>query len=88
MGYKLADEHIYYFSVTTLRKMLEECGFEILDVRHIGKHVTLRLFVERLAMYSPILAKLTGLAERLFKLSRLSFYVNPLDIVAITARRK
>jgi 2-polyprenyl-3-methyl-5-hydroxy-6-metoxy-1,4-benzoquinol methylase len=88
MGYKLSEEHVYYFSVKTLRRLLEEAGFEVVDTRHVGKYVTMRLFIDRLEMYLPPLAKLGGLIERVFKLSQRSFYVNPFDIVAITARKK
>jgi 2-polyprenyl-3-methyl-5-hydroxy-6-metoxy-1,4-benzoquinol methylase len=88
MGYKLSEEHIYYFSVRTLTHMLETAGFEVLDTRHVGKYVTLHLFIKRLRMYMPRVAHLLSIGERLFKLSRWSLYVNPFDIVAITARKQ
>jgi 2-polyprenyl-3-methyl-5-hydroxy-6-metoxy-1,4-benzoquinol methylase len=88
VGYKLSEEHIYYFSIKTLSHMLEEAGFEVLDVRHVGKFVTLRLFVDRLGMYFPWLAKMLAWGERTFKLSEWALYINPFDIVAITARKK
>ncbi|MBZ0291342.1 MAG: class I SAM-dependent methyltransferase [Anaerolineae bacterium] len=88
VGYKLSEEHIYYFSIKTLSQMLEAAGFEVVDVRHVGKYVTLRLFLDRLGMYAPWLAKLLELGERAFKLSEWALYINPFDIVAITARKK
>ncbi len=88
VGYKLSEEHIYYFSIKTLSQMLEEAGFEVLDVRHVGKFVTLRLFIDRLGMYFPWLAKTLELGERALKLSERALYINPYDIVAITARKK
>jgi len=88
IGYKLADEHVYYFSVATLTRMLNDAGFDVVHVRHVGKHVTLRLFLDRLGFYVPLLARPLQWLERTFKLSQRSFYVNPLDIVAITARRR
>lgn len=88
VGYKLSEEHVYYFSIRTLSQMLEAAGFEVLDARHVGKYVTMRLFLNRLSMYSPLIAGLLSLAERVFKLSERSLYVNPFDIVAITARKK
>ncbi len=88
VGYKLSEEHVYYFSVHTLKQLLNEAGFEVVDVRHVGKFVTMRLFLNRLGMYSPLIAGVLSLAERAFKLSERSLYVNPFDIVAITARKK
>jgi 2-polyprenyl-3-methyl-5-hydroxy-6-metoxy-1,4-benzoquinol methylase len=88
IGYKLSDEHVYYFSVKTLSAMLEKAGFEVLHVRHVGKFVTLRLFLDRLGFYVPLLAKPLQWLEKTFKLSSRSFYVNPFDIVAITAKKR
>jgi SAM-dependent methyltransferase len=88
VGYKLSEEHVYYFSATTLSRLLDEAGFDVLNVRHVGKYVTLRLFLDRLGMYSPLLSKLLSLAERAFHLSERSLYVNPYDIVAVTARKR
>ncbi len=88
VGYKLSEEHIYYFSIKTLRQMLEDAGLEVVDVRHVGKYVTLRLFLDRLSMYFPWLAKALEVGERTFRLSGWALYINPFDIVAITARKK
>lgn len=88
IGYKLSDEHVYYFSVKTLTRMLDEAGFDVEHVRHIGKHVTMSLFLDRLGFYAPWLSRPLQWLERTFKLSKRSFYVNPFDIVAITARKR
>jgi 2-polyprenyl-3-methyl-5-hydroxy-6-metoxy-1,4-benzoquinol methylase len=88
VGFKLSEEHVYYFSARTLSKMLQDAGCEVINVRHVGKYVTLRLFLNRLDMYSPIIASILGLFEGTFKLSEKSLYINPYDIVAVTARKK
>lgn len=88
IGYKLSDEHVYYFSVKTLTRMLDEAGFDVVHVRHVGKYVTLSLFLDRLGFYLPFIARPLQWLERRFKLSERSFYVNPFDIVAITARKR
>ncbi len=88
VGYKLSEEHLYYFSPKTLGRMLTEAGFEVVDVYHVGKYVTLRLFLDRLGMYLPPLAKVLQSLERTFRLSEWSLYINPLDIIAITARKR
>lgn len=88
VGYKLSEEHVYYFSVKTLVKMFNDAGLDVVDTRHVGKYVTLRLFFDRLSMYSPILGKLGQIVEQAFKLSEKSLYVNPYDIVAVTGRKR
>lgn len=88
IGYKLSEEHVYYFSVKTLTRLLDEAGFDVVNVRHVGKFVTLNLFLDRLGFYVPVLAKPLQALEKAFGLSKRSFYVNPRDIVAITARKR
>ncbi len=88
VGYKLSDEHIFYFSRTTLTRMLNEAGFDVIEARHVGKFVTLRLFIDRLGMYAPALAGVLAALERAFSLSERSLYVNPYDIISITARKR
>ena len=88
IGYKLSEEHVYYFSEATLRRLLTEADFEVIHTRHIGKHVTLSLFFDRLGFYVPPLAKLLERVVDLLGLSKRSLYVNPFDIIAVTARKK
>jgi 2-polyprenyl-3-methyl-5-hydroxy-6-metoxy-1,4-benzoquinol methylase len=88
VGYKLSEEHVYYFSARTLSKLLDKAGFEVVNVRHVGKYVTLRLFLDRLSLYSPTLAKILTVIENRFQLSERSLYMNPFDIVAITAKKR
>ncbi len=88
IGYKLSEEHVYYFSVQTLTRMLNECGFDVQDVRHEGKYVTLRLFLDRLGFYAPWLSKPLQVMERLFNISDISTYVNPFDMMWIVARKR
>ena len=88
VGFKLSEEHVYYFSARTLGKMLNDAGFEVIDTRHVGKYVTIRLFLDRLGMYLPWLSGILQFFERAFKLSERAAYVNPFDIMAITARKR
>jgi 2-polyprenyl-3-methyl-5-hydroxy-6-metoxy-1,4-benzoquinol methylase len=88
VGYKLSEEHVYYFSRQTLTAMLDSAGFDVIDFRHIGKYVTTSLFLNRLGMYAAPIAQALALAERAFQLSERSLYVNPLDIMGIVARKR
>ncbi len=88
IGYKLSEEHVYYFSVATLKRLLNETGFDVLDVRHEGKYVTARLFLDRLGFYAPWLSKPLQALGRAFGLSKVSTYVNPFDMVWMVARKR
>ncbi len=88
IGYKLSEEHVYYFSVRTLSRMLNEAGFDVVDVRHEGKFVTLRLFLDRLGFYAPFLSQPLQTVERWLNLSEKSAYINPYDMMWIVARKR
>jgi 2-polyprenyl-3-methyl-5-hydroxy-6-metoxy-1,4-benzoquinol methylase len=88
IGYKLSEEHVYYFSVRTLSRMLNEAGFDVVDVRHEGKFVTLRLFLDRLGFYLPVLSQPLQAIERALNLSEKSAYINPFDMMWIVARKR
>jgi len=87
MGFKLADEHLHYFSRSTLRQLLGRAGFELVDSMHIGKHVTIRFFLKRLGMYAPKLAAMLSDVVRDSRLAHVPIYVNPRDIVCVVARK-
>ncbi len=88
VGYKLSEEHVYYVSVKTLSNMLDRAGFDVIHTYHVGKYVTISLFLNRLSMYLPFVARIGQALERIFKLSEKSAYINPFDIIAVTARKR
>lgn len=88
VGYKLSEEHVYYFAPKTLKRLLDDAGMDVVDSYHVGKYVTLNLFLNRLNMYTPLLARIGMWAEQRFHLSDRSLYVNPFDIIAVTARKR
>ena len=53
----LMEMHIYYFSRTTLRKMLEQCGFEVLGDRPQGRFLRLGYLMNRVAALAPIVGR-------------------------------
>lgn len=86
VGYKLSHEHLSYFSRSTLTMLLEAAGFEIVSCRHVGKHVPFQLFCDRLTLYLPRMARGLQLAMRALGASNWSLYINPMDIIQVTAR--
>jgi 2-polyprenyl-3-methyl-5-hydroxy-6-metoxy-1,4-benzoquinol methylase len=86
MGYKLAEEHLYYFDRKTITLALDHAGFEVLDVQPIGKDVSLDFFAKRLRLYAPPVAAALGWAFEKARLGRASVYANPRDILGVVAR--
>jgi 2-polyprenyl-3-methyl-5-hydroxy-6-metoxy-1,4-benzoquinol methylase len=86
MGFKLADEHLFYFSRSTATQLLEMSGFEVVRAFSVGKCITLSFFVKRLGLYLPRVAGVLGRLVSDTRLGRMSIYVNAGDIVCLLAR--
>lgn len=87
MGFKLAEEHLVYFDRDTVEKALAHAGFEVVEMRPIGKDVSLDFFSRRLQLYAGPFAKLMEIAVNAAGLGRASVYANPRDILMVIARR-
>ena len=79
-------EHYYFFDDRTVTRLLTDCGLRIERIMRIGKHASLSLILNRLSRYLPLLRYPEDLANRL-NIDRLTFRVNPLDIMIVFARR-
>jgi 2-polyprenyl-3-methyl-5-hydroxy-6-metoxy-1,4-benzoquinol methylase len=85
LGWRLQNEHLYYFSYATLERMLRSAGLVVVKRMHIGKHVPFQLFIDRLWLYSRPAATVLTYLRRLFPKPS-ALYVNPLDIMCVYAR--
>jgi 2-polyprenyl-3-methyl-5-hydroxy-6-metoxy-1,4-benzoquinol methylase len=74
-------EHYFFFSPNTVSRLLSQHGLTIESVVTIGKYASLDLIVNRLARYMPWLPDLK-------RCSRLTFRVNPMDIMLVFARKQ
>jgi len=86
MGYK-DQEHLYYFSEKNVRILLEQSGFKVLKTERVGKYISLDLFVKRLSLYNKSLANIFKFLISKTGLPNFSFYVNPLDIICLYAKK-
>jgi hypothetical protein len=78
------DEHLYHFSPETIRILLSDCGYRVLDLRSAfaGKYVSLGFVAERAGR----LGRIAGLlASPLALLKSCSLYVNPRDEIIVIA---
>lgn len=81
------DEHLYHFSPDTVRRLLDECGFRVLDIgsRYAGKYVSFGFLAERAGRFGRLAALL---ARPLALLKACSLYVNPHDEIIVIAAPK
>lgn len=77
-------EHYSFFTEATMRKLLEDSGFKVQRIGHVGKHASVALLLNRLSRYFPPVQYLEGIANWL-RLSRVTFELNPLDIMIAVA---
>jgi 2-polyprenyl-3-methyl-5-hydroxy-6-metoxy-1,4-benzoquinol methylase len=74
-------EHYYFFSPSTMTTLLTANGLKVDRIISIGKHASLDLITNRLSRYVPWLPNMDGL-------SRMTFRVNPMDIMIAFATRQ
>ncbi|MFK7738960.1 MAG: class I SAM-dependent methyltransferase [Planctomycetota bacterium] len=79
------DEHLYHFRPETIRRLLDECGFDVVDIgsAYAGKYVSFGFLAERAGR----LGKLAGIAAKpLMLLKPMNLYINPQDEIIVIAR--
>jgi len=79
-------EHYFFFDQSTMTRLLSESGFKVERIIRVGKHASAALILNRLSRYFRFLRPLEDYAERL-GISRITFRVNPLDIMLVFAVR-
>ncbi len=73
-------EHYFFFDRKTIVRLLSDCGLRAQDVMSIGKYASLDLITNRLSRYMRWMPHKNGF-------SRLTFRVNPLDIMLVFATK-
>lgn len=80
-------EHYFFFSESTIRRLLEAHGFSVLRIKSIGKHVSVRLLVNRLQrMFGTPVAPLSWMTNFL-RLGGRILYLNPGDVMIAFAQK-
>ena len=86
LGFRSIDEHLYFFSRSTITRMLQTAGFEVRRYQQVGKYLRLPRVIDRMRFYSRIAARLLRTADRL--VPNLSLYVNSYDTMYVLATTK
>jgi 2-polyprenyl-3-methyl-5-hydroxy-6-metoxy-1,4-benzoquinol methylase len=73
-------EHYYFFTPKTMNKLLSDHGLRVEKCVSIGKYASLDLITNRLSRYFPWLPHTNGF-------SKLTFRLNPMDIMLVFATR-
>lgn len=79
--------HYFFFSESTIRKLLEKHGFRVLTIRSIGKTVSLRFLFNRLERLFGSLASFLSKVVKFLKLDNKLIYINAGDVMIIFAEK-
>jgi SAM-dependent methyltransferase len=82
------DGHIYFFTVPTLSKMVEQSGFQVHRVELVGRTLTLQRLLTNVAIvaHSPRLRRTLGKVSEKLRLDRVRLHVNVHDMQRIYCR--
>jgi SAM-dependent methyltransferase len=81
-------DHIFFFTPQTIARLCEESGFEVRELRHVGKAMSARLFISRVGRYhQPTARALAALSGRLGWDGH-TLHLNFGDVMRLYARRK
>ncbi len=80
-------DHIFFFTPRTIARLCESGGFEVRELRSVGKAMSLRLFINRLGRYHRPSAKLLEAASDRLRLSDLTIRLRLGDVMRLYARR-
>jgi len=81
-------DHIFFFTPQTLARLFAECGFEICELRHVGKTMSTRLFISRIGRYHGPTARILAAVSRRLNFDEYTLRLNFGDVMRIYARRK
>jgi len=79
-------EHYFFFDPATITRLMETAGLQVERIQTVGKYASVELILNRLSRYAGIAGAANSLANGL-GLSRLTFRINPRDIMLVVARR-
>jgi SAM-dependent methyltransferase len=92
LGKRLEDfrrfrEHLFFFGQKSLRTVLDQHGFEVQSIHSIGHTFQLKLLIDRIGVYSPLLSKIISKLIYPRWLLEANFYINPHTKMILFARK-
>jgi 2-polyprenyl-3-methyl-5-hydroxy-6-metoxy-1,4-benzoquinol methylase len=80
-------DHYYFFTPRTLSRLLEATGFRMLEVKSVGKPMSIRLFVDRVRRFNPTLGTTLSRLARKLHLENQTLHLNLGDVMLGLARK-
>ena len=86
--FRRTREHLYFFSRRSLSRMLDETGWEVVDIRFVGHTFQIGDLIKRLSVYAGWIEKLARILVRPRWLFEANVYINPGTKMMVYARPK
>jgi len=80
-------DHRFFFTPETIRRLCADQGFEVCELRSVGKAMSVRLFVSRLGRYHKSLSRALSALSAQLKISDRTLRLNLGDVMRVYARR-
>jgi len=80
--------HLYYFSLETMKKMLEKIGFKIIETATFGRRFTLSYLLSKLENHNPPIANLLSSLVNRVGLGKRMVRINLRDHMEVLAQKK
>jgi SAM-dependent methyltransferase len=80
-------DHIYFFTPRTFTRLCEESGFQVVELRSVGKAMSVRLFINRLGRYHKPAARWLEAAGDRLHLNDRTLRLKLGDVMRVYARR-
>lgn len=81
-------DHIFFFRPQTIRRLCEETGFEVVELRNVGKAMSARLLISRIGRYHRSTARALSFFSQKFNFDDRTIRLNFGDVMRLYARRK
>jgi SAM-dependent methyltransferase len=85
---QIIPDHRYFFSPETVARLCGESGFEIRELRPVGKAMSVRLFISRVGRYHRPLARTLGTLSRRLGIEERTLRLNLGDVMRLYARKR
>lgn len=85
---QLIPDHLYFFTPETIGRLCRETGFEIRELRTVGKAMSVRLFASRLGRYHKSLGESFSRLSRVMALENRTLRLNLGDVMRMYAVKR
>ncbi|MBI3948857.1 MAG: methyltransferase domain-containing protein [Acidobacteria bacterium] len=84
---QLIPDHYFFFTPHTLSRLLETVGFRVLEVKKVGKPMSIRLFLDRLRRFNSTLGKSLSSLAYLLGLENQTLHLTLGDVMLVAAQK-